>query len=57
MTIIHGDLRVMASLGAEYILLDTYTGLPGQTEQPDKDLEMLALVADQVLDLAREAIL
>ena len=48
---IHDDLKTIASLGAEYILLDTYTGLPGQTEQPEKDWEMLAMIADRVLDL------
>ncbi|UCG25197.1 MAG: TIGR03619 family F420-dependent LLM class oxidoreductase [Chloroflexota bacterium] len=53
---IHAGLKAMASLGAEYILLDTYTGVPGQTEQPEKDWEMLATLADQVLDLPNETI-
>ena len=53
---IHADLKAMASLGAETILLDTYTGLPGQTERPEEDWKMLAKIADQVLDLPHEAI-
>ena len=43
-------------LALNIILLDTYTGLPGQTEQPEKDWEMLATIADQVLDLPNETI-
>ncbi|HSG18958.1 MAG TPA: TIGR03619 family F420-dependent LLM class oxidoreductase [Anaerolineae bacterium] len=53
---IHADLKVFASLGAEYILLDTYTGLPGQTEQPEEDWKILAMIADQVLDLPNETV-
>jgi probable F420-dependent oxidoreductase len=53
---VHADLKVIASLGAEYILLDTYSGQPGQTEQPEKDWAMLAIMAEQVLDLDRGTI-
>ena len=53
---VRADLKALAALDAEYILLDTYTGLPGQTEQPEKDWAMLAIMAEQVLDLARGTI-
>jgi probable F420-dependent oxidoreductase len=53
---IHADLRAIDSLGANYILLDTYTGEPGQTKFPKKDWETLALIAEQSLDLANERI-
>lgn len=48
---IHADLQALASLGADYILLDTYTGMPGQTRHPEKDWARLALIAEQILDL------
>lgn len=49
---IHADLKAIASLGADYILLDTYTGTPEQTRHPEKDWAMLRLLAEQILDLA-----
>jgi probable F420-dependent oxidoreductase len=48
---IHADLEAIASLGAGYILLDTYSGEPGQTRQPEEDWALLALIAEQMLDL------
>jgi probable F420-dependent oxidoreductase len=53
---IHADLEAITSLGAEYVLLDTYAGEPEQTRHPEKDWALLALLADQVLDLANERI-
>lgn len=48
---VHADLKAIASLGADYILLDTYSGRPGQTRYPQKDWALLALIAEQMLDL------
>lgn len=48
---IHEDLTAIAALGADYILLDTYTGEPEQTRHPEEDWALLALLADQMLDL------
>lgn len=53
---IHADLAEIATLGGDYVLLDTYSGRPGQTENPQKDWDMLAELADQVLDLQNEAL-
>lgn len=53
---IQADLKAIASLGAEYVLLDTYTGEPDQTLHPEKDWAMLALLAEQVLDLERQSL-
>lgn len=49
---IHADLEVIASLGADYILLDTYTGIPGQTKYPERDWALLRRLSEQILDLA-----
>jgi probable F420-dependent oxidoreductase len=51
---IGADLAALAALGAEYILLDSYTGRPEQTMQPEKDWEMLRILADNVLDLKNQ---
>ena len=48
---IHQDLEALASLGAETVLLDTYSGKPEQTLHPEKDWAMLATLAEKVLDL------
>lgn len=48
---IRADLEALASLGAEYVLLDTYTGDPDQTLYPEKDWEILSKLAERVLDL------
>jgi probable F420-dependent oxidoreductase len=59
---VHADVEALDSLGAAYVLLDTYagvpayTGFPGQTQQPENDLAMLAAMAEQVLDLSHETI-
>lgn len=50
---VHTDLTAIASLGADYVLLDTYTGRPGQTRHPEKDWALLTLIAEQIVDLAR----
>jgi hypothetical protein len=52
---IRTDLEGLADLGATYVLLDTFIGYPDELlAQPERDWEMLALLAEQVLDLAHE---
>jgi probable F420-dependent oxidoreductase len=53
---IHSDLVALESLGAEYILLDTYAGKPEQTLNPEEDWKMLSLLAEQVLDLENQTL-
>jgi hypothetical protein len=53
---IHSDLEVLESLGAEYVLLDTYAGNPEQTLNPEKDWTMLSLLAERVIDLEHQAL-
>jgi probable F420-dependent oxidoreductase len=47
---VRSDLEGLASLGAEYVLLDTYTGQPGETQENDQ--AMFMLLADKVLRLS-----
>ncbi|HEV8487141.1 MAG TPA: TIGR03619 family F420-dependent LLM class oxidoreductase, partial [Blastocatellia bacterium] len=42
---VRGDLQDLASLGAEYVLLDTYDGEPEATRHPEKDWAMLRILA------------
>jgi probable F420-dependent oxidoreductase len=49
---VRSDLEGLASLGAEYVLLDTY-GRPGGTQNPEDDWAMLSLLAERALDLGR----
>jgi hypothetical protein len=53
---VRADLEALASLGAEYILLDTFTGTPGQTLHPEKDWAMLTMLAERVLDLEHQTL-
>lgn len=53
---VHADLEAISSLGAEYILLDTYSGQPEQTLHPEKDWETLTLLAERVLDLEHQTL-
>lgn len=53
---VHGDLEELAKLGAEYLLLDTYSGDPNQATQAERDWEMLSRLAEEVLDLEGQAI-
>jgi probable F420-dependent oxidoreductase len=53
---IRADLEAIASLGAEYVLLDTYSGEPDQTLHLEKDWAMLTLLAEQVLDLEDQSL-
>jgi probable F420-dependent oxidoreductase len=53
---VRADLEALESLGAEYILLDTYTGDPAQTLHPENDWAMLTIMAEQALDLEQQAL-
>jgi probable F420-dependent oxidoreductase len=55
---VHDDLRELHDLDAQYVVLDWYNGpqdLDG-TRAHERAFAMLALLADQVLDLAHEAL-
>lgn len=51
---IRGDLKQLESLGAEYVLFDTYTGEPESTLHPEVDRAMLTTLAEEALDLERQ---
>jgi probable F420-dependent oxidoreductase len=53
---IRADLEALAKLGASYVLLDTYTDDVEATRHHETAWRMLALLADRVLDLARETL-
>jgi probable F420-dependent oxidoreductase len=53
---IRSDLEALATLGAEYVLLDTYSGRPEQTLHPERDWDLLTMLAERVLDLAHETL-
>ncbi len=50
---VRSDLAMLAELGAEYVLLDTYRGDPQETRTHERAWSMLAIMAEQVLDLPR----
>lgn len=51
---IRGDLEKLESLGAEYVLLDTYAGEPESTLHPEADFCVLTALAEKALDLERQ---
>jgi|SRR5579862_9689674 len=51
---IRADLEALSSLGAKYVLLDTYPGIPEATLHPEEGWTMLAVLAERVLDLGRQ---
>lgn len=53
---IRSDLEALAAMGAETVLLDTYNGQPDQTLYPERDWELLALLAERVLDLENQSL-
>lgn len=53
---IRADLRSLESLGAQYVLLDTYAGETDQNLRPEKAWEMLSKLADKVIDLSNQSI-
>jgi probable F420-dependent oxidoreductase len=50
------DLAALESLGARYVLFDTYTDDPEATRNHEAAWRMLVTLAEQVLDLGREAL-
>ena len=50
------DLEALQSLGARYVLLDTYADNPEETRRPEVGWAMLTTVAERILDLPRETL-
>jgi hypothetical protein len=48
---VRADLQDLESLGAEYVLLDTYEGQPEATLYPEKHWAMLTTLAERLLNL------
>jgi probable F420-dependent oxidoreductase len=53
---IHGDFEDLATLGSEYVLLDTYTGEPEATRHPENDWATLKILTEEVFDLEHESV-
>ena len=53
---VRADLEALQSLGARYVLLDTYADDPEATRRPETGWEMLKTVAERILDLPRETL-
>ena len=53
---IRGDLEGLQSLGADYVLLDTYLGDPEATKDHETAWRMLSTLAEKVLDLGSESL-
>ena len=50
------DLDALVKLGASYVLLDTFVDDVEATRHHESAWRMLALLAEQVLDLPKEAL-
>jgi hypothetical protein len=48
------DLESLKSLGAEYVLLDPYIGDPKSSPRHELGRDMLATLAEKVLDLENQ---
>jgi probable F420-dependent oxidoreductase len=53
---IRNDLDALESLGAQYILFDTYLGRTEARRSPEADLAMFATLSEEVLDLGRQTL-
>ena len=53
---IRADLAALQSLGADYVLFDTYLDDPEATRNLEAMWRMYTLLAEQVLDLGRRAL-
>ena len=53
---VRADLEALQSLGAEYVLLDTYADDPEATRRPEIAWRMFTTLAEQILDLPRETL-
>jgi probable F420-dependent oxidoreductase len=53
---VHGDFQALQELGAECVLLDTYTGDIEATRRHEASWSMLAAVAEKIADLPHETL-
>jgi hypothetical protein len=53
---VRGDLQALAELGCQYVLLDSFYDDIEATQNSEAAWRMLAVLAEQVLDLANETI-
>lgn len=53
---VRADFEALATLGASYVLLDTYTDDAEATRHHETAWRMLALLAEQALDLPKETL-
>ena len=53
---VHLDLAALENLGCDYVLLDTYFDDPEATRHNETSWQMLALMAEKVLDLANQTV-
>jgi hypothetical protein len=53
---IRKDFQELQSLGAEYVLLDTYKGKPESMPDPDVTLRALGVLSREILDLTKESL-
>jgi probable F420-dependent oxidoreductase len=53
---VRADLEALESLGAEYVLLDTYADDPEATRRPEIAWRMFTTLAEQILDLPRQTL-
>jgi len=53
---VRADFEALQSLGASYVLLDTYADDPEATRDPEPGWRMLRTVAERIFDLPREAL-
>jgi hypothetical protein len=53
---VRADLAALHVLGADYVLVDTYTDDPEATRNHEAMGRMLTVLAEQVLDLRRQAL-
>ena len=53
---VRADLETLVTLGASYVLLDTYTDDAEATRRHEPAWRMLAVLAEQVLDLPKETL-
>jgi hypothetical protein len=53
---VRGDLKRLQELDAEHVTLDWYTGDLDATSDHERGWRMLAVLADEVIDLANESL-
>ncbi len=53
---IQKDLQELQSIGAEYVLLDTYKGKPDFMPDPEAILRNLGVLSREVLDLQKQSL-